>query len=201
MSVAKNARRPRKEETQLWDEKKAGGAPQPSGAHTIQRAHLARSVERAQRRTAGGGHGSRRNVVQRLGVAREGRRSGDAGEVWSHLQGGRRQGHGDVAPREEGVLQDGLGRGPLQRVAVEGHADEVLGLLRKASGGGDAIVVVLYLAVRRLDVARLKRRLANQHGIEDAADGPNVHLKAVAALSPIQNLGGNVVGRAAQRSG
>lgn len=49
---------------------------------------------------------------------------------------------------------------------------------------------------RGLDVAGLEGRLADQHGVQDDAHAPHVHLVAVASLP--QNLRSNVVRSAAQ---
>ena len=52
--------------------------------------------------------------------------------------------------------------------------------------------------VRRLDVLGFKRRLSDEHGVQDHTQRPDVHLIAVAVFA-VQDLGSDVVRRAAYR--
>jgi len=89
---------------------------------------------------------------------------------------------------------------------VDGGAEAGLGLeqlgdevaRRAAHLGGDVVLVGLDALVGLLERLRLEGRLADEQREQDAAQGPGVHLVAVALL--VQHLGRDVVRRAAQRS-
>ena len=123
-----------------------------------------------------------------------------AAERGAHSEGTDGQRGGHKVRGDKRVLEDGVEGGALARVRVQQVADQVLCISRDLDGGGDGVVVVADLAVRCLDVACLKRRLAKQQRVKNAPNRPHVNLKAV-TLAALENLGGNVVWGSTQRPG
>lgn len=69
---------------------------------------------------------------------------------------------------------------------------------RGANGLGEAVSVHPDSAVGALHVAGLERRFADEEGVEDHAEGPDVYLVRVACLA-LEDFGCDVVGCAAYR--
>ena len=99
---------------------------------------------------------------------------------------------------DEGVGQHLLQVGALGRVQVKDFGDEVAGLLGDGHVVGERVDVGPDLLVGRLHVRSLEGRFADDQGVDDHAEGPDVHLVAVADLA-LQDFRGDIVRRAADR--
>lgn len=98
---------------------------------------------------------------------------------------------------EERVRQDVLQAWTLVRIIVEDAGDEVNGRVRDGDVLWELVGIVLDALVDLLDLFGLKRRLANEKGVENDTDGPDVDFEGVAVVAVKEDLGGNVVGCAA----
>mmetsp|Transcript_85257 Transcript_85257/g.246474 ORF Transcript_85257/g.246474 Transcript_85257/m.246474 type:complete len:570 (+) Transcript_85257:804-2513(+) len=127
----------------------------------------------------GGARGRRR--------ARRGR--GDGGRP------GRRQA-ASLEPRRGEDLVEG---GAVARVRAEDGGYKLLGRVREGHGVREAVLVVLDPPVRCLDIGGLERRPPDNHRVQHHAKRPDVYLEGVPGLA-LQDLGSDVVGRAADRA-
>ena len=104
---------------------------------------------------------------------------------------------GDGALCEERVVYNLVQARAELWIGGENLGDEVLGVGRDGTLGGEVVHVVADALVDGLDVCGLEWGAANDEGVEDDADGPGVNFKGVAVGGVEEDLRSNVVGGAA----
>ena len=115
-------------------------------------------------------------------------------EPGRHGETGDGQTMGEISHRHEVVAQDVRHARSLLGVVLQQLLDEVLG--QGPHPAGDVVLVLPDPGVGLLQGLGLEGRFAHQKGVEDTAEGPDIHLVTVTFLP--QNLWGDVVGSPAQ---
>ena len=98
----------------------------------------------------------------------------------------------------DSIVKEGMGENLLQSwsfcwVQIEDFSDQIFGVLGDLNVLGKAIDSLLDLLIGHLYLWSLEGRLAYQKGIEDHAEGPDVHLIGMTLLTH-EDLRGQIVG-------